>query len=1256
MFLFQRYKINLPEPQGDLPSFANTIKPTVFSSLLDEFDKRGPFKVQFVISPLFEKMNETDDDSKDYANPSMRSYQKIVMTPTDIPQVFQDSLDKIEDTIDSYTEMGSGWSISGISNAAMSVSTYAPVETGSSYIPLPKWLASKRAIVNVNNGKANDCIRWAIKSALFPVAKDPQRTSKYPNHDTDGLDFKGFKYPFKIKDIPELELRNNLALNLYCPDEYSQVGKQRIRDGKPPRLIQIHYSKMTEYRKMIDLIVFEGHPQGDKKVRKTSHYAWIKNPSRLFPNLTKNHNQTIRCPKCLISKFTKHEDLQIHLENCMGPDQSITVTKMPKEDRKIVKFTQYQNKLPCQIVVYADFECVNKKVDHVDNNPAVSSTTTVQVQEACAYYLLALKSDGSVLKTSSHLGPDTVSKFVQELKDVEKLANEITKEKIKMTGQDWQNYKAAKVCHICMKDFVLKENKQANKEGNKEANKKADSCVNNQANQEGNKKDNTKKSKQANKQADSSVNKQANQKSDKQCSLYVGGKVRDHDHISGEYRGAAHYTCNLNLRITNADKIPVFFHNLRGYDAHLLMKEIHQISNKIHCIPDTPERYKSFSVGRFEFKDSQQFLLLSLAALAKSEIASVGMSGLRYMNELALQGMSLSGRLSKEELLNIHAGKGVYPYDAMDSFEALKRDSFPSREECYNSMTKSEISDQDYNHAIQVWESFECNTMEDYCRLYCRTDVLLLADIFENYRKTALEVYGLDPARHYTSPGLSFPAFLLHSDAKLELLTDESMLTFFEDGTRGGISTAMGRYARANNPMVPGYKPDKPTTWLLYLDENNLYGWAMMQYLPKDSFKWLSTEEIQQAGGLEGILATPPDSNTGYALDVEIEYPKSLHDEHSDLPMAPESVKTEIDWLSPYQRYLLRKSGRKTIDSTHKLTPNLYDKKNYICHYRTLAFYKKHGLSVTKVSRVLSFHQEPFMKSYIEKNTKMRAESPYDSAKNLFKLMNNAIYGKTMENVRKRIEYKLVAADDTEKLRKLFADPRYVEVDCFNDNLFGVKMNKKDVYMNKPIAIGFAVLELSKLLMYEFYYDYFKKKYPGNLSRLLYMDTDSFILEVQTEDVYRDMEKDVHLYDTSGYDKKHPLYSPTNKKVPGLMKDELNGKPMEEYIGLRSKMYHVQKADGSAEMKAKGVSKATIKSQIRRAHFLESLWEDKSFRHEMKRLVSKDHTILMQSVNKISLSPLDTKRWLAADRTSTLAFGHYRIPEREQQESKLLVS
>ena len=378
-----------------------------------------------------------------------------------------------------------------------------------------------------------------------------------------------------------------------------------------------------------------------------------------------------------------------------------------------------------------------------------------------------------------------------------------------------------------------------------------------------------------------------------------------------------------------------------------------------------------------------------------------------------------------------------------------------------------------------------------------------------------MEYYGLDPANFYTAPGLSWSALLKKTNAQLDVLTDYGMYRFIEDGIRGGVCGPSKRYAKANNPLV-GHDPNKPTTYLWYLDANNLYGWAMSQHLPVRDFEW-----VENPGTIEEYLTIPKDAPKGYILEVDLEYPPETHDLHNDYPMAPEVREIPFEQLSPMQKKICPR-----YKSYRKLTMNLMDKKKYVVHYRNLQFYVRHGLRVTKIHRVLKFTQEPWMRSYIDFNTQKRTVAKNDFEKNLFKLMNNSVFGKTMENVRKRVSIKIAATK--EEAEAYVSQPgfvRYVKM----LNFYVIHMKKVNLFLNKPIYTGFTVLDLSKLLMYEFYYDKLKPKYGDNC-RLLYTDTDSLILEMTTDDVYKDCIPDIDEYDTSEYPKGHFLYNPKNKK------------------------------------------------------------------------------------------------------------------------------
>jgi len=229
------------------------------------------------------------------------------------------------------------------------------------------------------------------------------------------------------------------------------------------------------------------------------------------------------------------------------------------------------------------------------------------------------------------------------------------------------------------------------------------------------------------------------------------------------------------------------------------------------------------------------------------------------------------------------------------------------------------------------------------------------------------------------------------------------MHLFIEKGLRGGMAVITKRYAKANHKDVPDYDAEKPSNHLIYLDANNLYGWAMSQYLPTHDFQWLSEEDIRHLD----VDAVPDCGETGYVFEVDLEYPNELHDLHNDYPLAPEPFDIQPDMLSAYQKALQEKLNLKAT-GCNKLVPNLYDKKGYVVHYHNLKLYLSLGLRLTKVHRVLSFKQSPWLKPYIDFNTNMRKEAKNEFEKDFFKLMNNAVFGKTMENLRKRVDIQLV--------------------------------------------------------------------------------------------------------------------------------------------------------------------------------------------------------------------------------------------------------
>ena len=485
-----------------------------------------------------------------------------------------------------------------------------------------------------------------------------------------------------------------------------------------------------------------------------------------------------------------------------------------------------------------------------------------------------------------------------------------------------------------------------------------------------------------------------------------------------------------------------------------------------------------------------------------------------------------------------------------------------------------------------------------------------------------LKEYELDPAHFLSLPGLAWQAFLKKTNIELELLTDYDMLLMVEKEIRGGICHSIQRYAKANNKYIKSYNKNEESSYIQYLDANNLYGWAMSKKLPTNGFKWFDTSETSALAhsnkiNEEFIKNYNENDIKGYILEVDVKYPKRLHELHSDLPFLSERMK---------------------VNKCNKLVCNLFNKKKYVAHINTLKQALNHGLKFKKIHRVIEFNQEAWLKPYIDMNTELRKAAKNDFEKDLFKLMNNSVFGKTMENIRKHRDIKLVTTD--KKRSKLVSEPNYHTINLISEDLSIIEMKKTKVKMNEPIYLGLSILEISKTLMYEFWHDYMKPKYNNDV-KLCYMDTGSFIMNIKTNDFYEDIASDVeNRFDTSNYEVNRPLPTGKNKKVIGLMKDELGGKIITEFVTLRPKTYSFLTDDGKEDKKAKGTKKCVIKKMIKFNDYKKCLLNDEVILKSQQRFISKKHDVYTENINKIALSNNDDKRIVSSNKISSYPYGY----------------
>ena len=688
-------------------------------------------------------------------------------------------------------------------------------------------------------------------------------------------------------------------------------------------------------------------------------------------------------------------------------------------------------------------------------------------------------------------------------------------------------------------------------------------------------------------------------------------KVRDHCHFTGKFRGAAHHSCNVKFRVPNFT--PVFFHNLKGYDSHFIVKALGEEAGAVKCIANNEEQFISFSKSiilrnelrgdkvvpvkhEIRFLDSNEFMKGSLAS---------------HVRNLRDENFIETKKVFKKNW-ELFKRKGIFPYEWLDSVKKFEETNLPEADAFYSKLTGEGVSEEDLKHAFRVWKEMNMQNFGNFHDAYLKSDVTLLADVMEQFRNVCNKEYELDPLHYYTVPGYAWSAALKTSKAELELLTDPDKLLFFEKGIRGGISTIIHRRAQANNKYMQEYDPSKPSVFIPYWDANALYSWAMLHPLPVGEFEWMSESELKKWKQIPCIL------------EVDVDIPVELHDKFNDFPPLPEKIK---------------------IGNCQKLIPNLWNKRGIIVHYKLLKQALEMGCKLMRVKRGVKFREEPWLKSFIEMNSRLRQAAENKFEKDFFKLMNNSVFGKTMENVRKRRDIELVY--DFKKFRKLVAKPNYDHATIVTENMVTVHKKKTRIEFRKPIFVGQAILDISKTCMFEFHYGYVKEKW-GEKAKLCFTDTDSLLYRIETEDLFEDISGVIKArFDTSDFAKDHEkvvdgTIAVVNKKVPGLMKDESAGKQIKEFVGLKAKCYTIKMDEKGGIKKCKGVKKSTVK-KMRHEEWVSCLESGMTEMRGMVCIRSSLHNVWTMVVNKVALSSNDDKRFVRANGIDTLAWGHEKI-------------
>ena len=807
------------------------------------------------------------------------------------------------------------------------------------------------------------------------------------------------------------------------------------------------HRKFGKGRKIVNILFHKTY----KNKKSYYYYFWIKNINNIKKTLSRN----FVCTVCY-DKFSTNTALNRHLISCNSMTNEVyppDKTYLSFDSKKAAKYAS-----PISIMGFADFEtkleCINSKdklEDTIEKNE--SFTIRKSAHKIVSFSLIFVDTDGKLIFEKTYCGENTGEHFFQTLDNIEeRLLLMICKNKApisfkSLSSEQLERFNKATRCEICHIKF------------------------------------------------DSSDR--------------IKCKNLDHCHYSNKFRYASCTLCNLLNRSQN--RIPIYFHNFCSYDSKLILNVINK-NTKVRTPPkflfSNLQKLRYLTYNSYKFKDSLEHLPSSLSKLV-SELNNPNQNHIfPIFHQSEIIKSFLEENETKENVDNkiklLTGGKGIYPYSLCNDAEIMKKmKSFPKKEHFFNDLTNTTCSLEDYDFAKNVYKSFNCKNFYEYTILYNHTDTLILAEIMMVYRKIIQDNFQMDINHFLGIPGLSFNIMLKISKVKLELISNPKICNFFRNSIRGGMSFIVTRRAKSDYIDSNVDNCNKRMTHIRYIDGNNLYGSQMLFDLPTEDYKLENkkyTKEIEKRLKNNEFSSM---SDRGMFLEVDLEYPKSIHRYHEDFPMAPERYNVTYNELSPLNRSLFEKikpNNSKNNFSEEKLIPTLHDREKYVLHVKCLIFYLSHGLILKKVHRIVSFKQEAFLKDYILKLTKLRSISAAKNQSffvNVFKLLANSTYGKFAQNPNNFTHAKLCL--NKKDLFKATNSSRFLHASIVNANVAIVECKPEKILYDSPFPVAATILDLAKLHLYYYYYDVLKPAFSPDRVSLIMTDTDSLIFSVNCQ-------------------------------------------------------------------------------------------------------------------------------------------------------------
>ena len=695
--------------------------------------------------------------------------------------------------------------------------------------------------------------------------------------------------------------------------------------------------------------------------------------------------------------------------------------------------------------------------------------------------------------------------------------------------------------------------------------------------------------------------------------------VMHHDHAIPDDNVISILCSECNLKLHDQKKVlTVIGHNSNRYDLNVLLRECKlDLHFKIHNKSGTEFHYLKNRC--LKFIDAFAHLPASLDQLATLHIgAEKPIPCVRFVLE----------QIHPDAHDLLLTGKQSFFYEYLDTPSKLDDTKLPLREESYSSLTNKILPTEAYDKIVAIWEKAGCVNLRDLLIIYLKLDTALLGDIIATYRSDFYFHLGLDPIAHSSSPSLAWNSMLKYSKIELELITKDIswFSVLISDNIRGGLAQCFKTIVKANNESVPNFDPSQPKSFIYQFDMNALYSLCETYPLPTGNFKIEPAtcfgENAEKLDEIE-LVNTP----TGFFLQVDISVTPEVARYTDHFPLIINNMKITKEMLSRYQIRLIDRLGVKFVPSRRLLASHIPAKKILMSGI-LLQKLMKYGLKVTKVHLIISFDQHPFMRDFVQMNIEARINTSDPVLKNILKLINNAIFGRSIFNVvNHSLELHLI--ENPKQFMKRIMSPFFKHASTLNEYRMIASTYKQQILQISPLYLGFSILEISKSIMYNFYYGVLKPFY-GTKVMNAYTDTDSYVIKLFTNSFEDDVLVNPHLhkfFDFSNFPSTHRLYSEEGKGALGRVKSETGEKQIQEVVCVRTKSYSILMVDGSIKATLKGISKSQH-SEIKHEMYRNAVLDCKTQSFEFGSIKVNEKSVDTIKIRRLGISPLDVKRYM----------------------------